>query len=74
MVKDFKKACAKELEKMVPHITAEDRQAAFDKKIVSKPTLQRYLQGDIVKIDLAMELITFFKRRIKARQRQLIMA
>jgi hypothetical protein len=68
---DFKKACAKELEELKKHISPADKKAATDSKLVSRPTLDQYFRGEIIKIDTAMKMIKFFKKRIEERKRQL---
>lgn len=48
-------------------ITIAERVEAEKEIPVSKPTLDRYLAGKIIKIETAEKLITFFSTKVKAR-------
>lgn len=56
---------------LVPEITATDRDMAQKELDLSEPTITRYLNGKAKKIDTALELIKFFKKRIADRERAL---
>jgi hypothetical protein len=60
---DLKKVCAQELAKLLPSITAKDRKEAEEKIPISRPTLDKYLAGKIVKIDTAINIIKFFTNK-----------
>ena len=48
-------------------ITAEEKLQAMDCVGISRPTLDKYLTGDIGKIDIATSLLEFLKKTVQAR-------
>ena len=65
MTTDLKKVCAKELAKLMPGITTAMKAEAERELPISRPTLDKYLKGDIVKVETATKLIRFFRNKIK---------
>lgn len=68
---DVKAMCAEKLLNISKNITVSDRSDSLQECDITRPTLDRYLRGDIVKIDTAMGLIKFFDKRISARVKEL---
>lgn len=68
---DLKKTCEQKLQALIPNITPDDKKEVVSLKIVSRPTLDKYLDGEIVKIDTATTLIDFFTNKVKTRLAQL---
>jgi len=50
-------------------ITPTDKAEAEAELPISKPTLDKYLNGEVVKIETAMKLITFFSQKVKERRK-----
>lgn len=69
MQKDLKTVYAKKLEGLLPQITPSDKKEAIAALNISQPTLYKYLQGKVVKIDTASNLIVFFEGKIKSRKK-----
>jgi hypothetical protein len=67
MSNELKKVYQKKLEALLPLITVDDRKEIVEQKIVSRPTLDNYLAGNIVKIDTANTILEFFTKRINRR-------
>lgn len=67
MTTDLKKACARKLESLKPNITGQDKLEAVLKTGISRPTIDKYLSGDVTKIDIADKLIKFFSRKVNQR-------
>ncbi|WP_143157397.1 hypothetical protein [Cnuella takakiae] len=55
-------------------VTAEDKKAAQLELTVSRYTVNSYLKGEAKDIELAMNLLKFFKKRIAARDKELTKA
>lgn len=53
------------------NITAKDRAAAQKELDLSEPTITRYLHGKAKRIEVAINLIKFFRERIAEREREL---
>lgn len=53
------------------NITAKDRAAAQKELDLSEPTITRYLNGKAKRIEVAINLIKFFRERIAEREREL---
>lgn len=68
---NLKAVCQKELIELLPNITASDKEEACKKTNTSRPTLDRYLKGEIKNLDRAIKIINFFKGKVKARVSQL---
>lgn len=49
-------------------ITQADKNAVIEKGLCSMPTLNNYLRGEIVKLELAEKLIIFLEERLEANQ------
>lgn len=64
--------CAKQLIKIQPHITAEDRKKAITDFRVSYVTVSRYLNGQVSNLVLGMGLLNFFIKRINQRTADLL--
>lgn len=61
-------ASAMVLKSLSLNVTSEDRQAAEDELGVSKSTQSRYLNGNVKKINVAVDLIRFYKNQIRKRK------
>lgn len=48
-------------------LTAEEKVHAMESVGISRPTLDKYLSGDIVKIDTATQLFEFLRKTVQAR-------
>ena len=70
-MKDIKITCGEKLESLVKNITVTDRTDAVTEIPISRPTLDRYLNGEIIKAETAIKLIRFFSNRITARMKEL---
>lgn len=68
---DIKTMCAQRLQELSKNITLEDREDAQKKMPISRPTLDRYLKGEVIKIGTATRLIKFFDKRTIARIKDL---
>ena len=55
------------LEGMRPFITDDDRREILDKGIVSRPTLNAYLSGDVTRISTAHLIVNYFEPIISKR-------
>jgi hypothetical protein len=68
---DLKQQCSKKLIKLAANITNEDKDNAEKEIPVSRPTLDKYLKGDVVKLDIAVKLIKFLSARVKKNQKSI---
>lgn len=68
---DLKQQCSKKLIKLAANITNEDKDHAEKEIPVSRPTLDKYLKGDVVKLDIAVKLIKFLSTRVKKNQKSI---
>jgi hypothetical protein len=59
------------LKELYPNITATDRDEATKELELSEPTVNRYLTGHVKKVETAIDLIEFFKKRINEREKKL---
>ena len=66
-MENVKDLLSKKLVTLSQGITIAERAEAEKEIPVSKPTLDKYLAGDIVKIDTALKLIEFFAKKVRAR-------
>ena len=66
-MENVKKLLARELISLSKGITADEKLQAMDSVGISRPTLDKYLTGDIVKIDTATTLLEFLNKTVKAR-------
>jgi hypothetical protein len=60
----------KKLDTMRPFITLEDRKDLIKTGLVSRPTLDAYLKGDVTKVGTAHIIIDFLESRIEKRIKQ----
>jgi hypothetical protein len=54
-----------------PNVTAQDREDAQKELDLSPATVNRYILGEGKRIDTALDLIEFFQKRIKGREKKL---
>lgn len=59
--------CAKELIKISPYVTAEDRKLAMMGFNISYVTVSRYLNGTVANLVLGIRLLDFFRNQINKR-------
>lgn len=52
-----------------PDIAAEDKKELVDSKIVSQPTLSRYLNGDIADTGIAHKILIYLQKKIAERSK-----
>lgn len=62
-----KELLAEKLINLSKGITADEKIQAMDFVGISRPTLDKYLTGDIVKIDTATILLEFLNKIVQAR-------
>lgn len=68
---DAKKKCGRQLKKLVPHLTPEDRRGAMAQFKISYVTVSRYLQGNVANLVLGINLLNYFTSALSNRGRQL---
>lgn len=68
-MKDIPTWCSEKLQALNKNITPQDKIAAGG--ICSRPTLDKYLSGDVVKIQTAIDLINFFEKKVNDRIKSL---
>ena len=66
-MENVKELLAHKLISLSESITADEKIKAMDSVGISRPTLDKYLTGDIVKIDTATTLLEFLNKTVKAR-------
>lgn len=66
-MENVKELLAQKLIDLSKGITAEEKLQAMDCVGISRPTLDKYLTGDIVKIDTATTLLEFLNKTVQAR-------
>lgn len=66
-MENVRELLARKLISLSKGITAEEKLQAMDNVGISRPTLDKYLTGDIVKIDTATTLLEFLNKTVKAR-------
>jgi len=64
---DLKTTCIEKLITLAANITAEDKQDAMVACEISRPTLDKYLTGEVTKIETAISLIEFLTERFNQR-------
>lgn len=69
---DLKTICSKRLTSFDGNITAQDKLDAMEFADISRPTLDKYLNGDVPKIETATKLIQFFEGKVRERMKELI--
>jgi hypothetical protein len=67
MTQDLKKASAKRIKELQRNVTGQDKTEACATLRISRPTLDKYLKGDISKVDTAISIVEFFEHKIKER-------
>lgn len=67
MTTDLKKVYQDRLNALLPLINADDKKEITKQNIVSRPTLDDYLKGNIVKIEVAHKIIEFLSKRVNQR-------
>ncbi len=70
-MKSIKEICNDKLTALEKNLTADDKQAAMAHCNISRPTLDKYLNGDVAKIDTATSLVAFLGERVNQRMREL---
>lgn len=70
MSNEILKGYQQKLDTMRPFITEDDRRQILDKGIVSRPTLNAYLSGDVTRVSTAHLLVSYFEPIITKRIRQ----
>lgn len=68
---DLRTECIEKLKAFEGNITGPDKVDACSKLQISRPTLDKYLGGDISNIDTAIAIIEFFNGRISKRRKKL---
>jgi hypothetical protein len=68
---DAKKKCARELRKIAKLLEAEDRKKAMTEFDISYVTVSRYLSGKVANLILGINLLNFFKKRVRRRSSQI---
>lgn len=68
---DAKKKCAQELRKIAKLLEAEDRKKAMTEFDISYVTVSRYLSGKVANLILGINLLNFFKKRVRRRSSQI---
>lgn len=66
-MENVKELLAEKLINLSKGITADEKLQAMDSVGISRPTLDKYLTGDIVKIDTATTLLEFLNKTVQAR-------
>ena len=64
---DAKTILSTKLSALKDSVTPADRELAESELPISRPTMDKYLSGDIVKIDTGERLLLFLSKRIKER-------
>ena len=59
------------LTELARHVTADDRKAAINEFGYNRMTIRYYLKGQVNDIDIAMNMIRFFRKRIEERENEL---
>lgn len=70
-MKDLKTTCAKKLGLLSGNITEKEKLEAQINLPISRPTLDKYLKGDVAKIETATQLIQFFTEKVNDRTKVL---
>lgn len=73
-MENLKTVCSKRLKALGVNLTAQDKLDAMKELEISRPTLDKYLHGNAVKIETATKLIQFFEIRIQERKNELQVA
>jgi hypothetical protein len=71
MTTDLKKAYSKKLELLRPNLTGPDKTEACQELNISRPTIDKYLSGNVAKIDIADKIIKFLSERVNQRIKDL---
>jgi predicted transcriptional regulator len=59
------------LKQLSPNVSLQDKADAKKAVGISRPTIEKYLNGNVVKMDTADKLIKFFSKRILRRVMEL---
>jgi len=68
---DLKNQCSKKLIELSKSIESSDKSKAEKKLDLSRPTVDKYLSGDVFKISTATKLIKFFNGIVNKRTKEL---
>lgn len=68
---DLKQECSKTLKALSPNLTPVDKLNATTETGYSRPTVEKYLKGDVIKIEVATDLIKFFSGVVNKRIKEL---
>jgi hypothetical protein len=71
MMTDLKKAYSRKLEALRPNVTGPEKTEACQKLGLSRPTLDKYLSGNVAKIDIADKIIKFLSKKVGHRIEEL---
>lgn len=67
MKTDVRVLLSKKLRNVANQITAAEIIEAVETLDISRPTIDKYLSGDVSKIDVGTRILEFFSRKIKER-------
>ena len=70
-MKDYKTLYSDRIKALIPNINAADKLHTMEKVEISRPTLDKYLKGQIVKQDTAISIIEVLTERINGRYNSL---
>ncbi len=61
-----------QLKSIAINVTPDDKKTVMNALRISRPTLDKYLQGKAAKVDTANLMLKFLTRRISAREKELL--
>ena len=70
-MKDYKTFCTDKIAALLPNITQADKLHTQKNIPISQPTLDKYLRGDITKLDTAIKIIEVLTGRVNDRYKEL---
>lgn len=62
---------AEKLLSIAPDVTTTDKRDFENEKNISHMTINKYLRGDVVNVEIAIPMLQFFTERINARTKQI---
>lgn len=68
---DLRKQLVKKLKTLDANITGQDKLDACRELPVSRPTLDKYLDGEVADVEKAVSIIEFFSHRITDRLKRI---
>ena len=66
-MKDYTPTYIEKINALLPNIDVEDKVHAMQAADISRPTLDRYLKGEIIKQDTALKIIKVLTGRVNER-------